>query len=166
MLDLNLSQVSLFSPFKAFFSTWNLLRIYNTALSLECTINFYKIFRTLAFRILIILINHHCILQLWSLSCVSSTGDNLNRETLLYLVDDAERDTKSDWSHTRPTLTRHDKQHAIFFFTDVHFLSRAWTLNHRCNRRTRDSSILHATGNAVSTARGEIARGIQFMHPA
>lgn len=39
-------------------------------LSLECTINFYKIiFRTLALRILIISINRHCILRLWSLSC-------------------------------------------------------------------------------------------------
>lgn len=71
----------------------------------------------------------------------------------------------------RPRRTRREKQlecrdssgvchdkHAIFFFffTDVHFLSRAPTLNHRCNRHTGDSSILRTAGNAVSTARGEI----------
>lgn len=153
-------------PLFAIQSTLHIKSTENVFIS-RITINFYEVFRALAFRILIISINHHRVFRLRSLSCVSSTGDHLNRERLLLHLDDAERGTtESDWSYTRPTLTRHDKQHAISFFTDVHFLSRAWTLNHRCNRRMGDSSILHVTGNVMSTARGEIVRGIQFMHPA
>lgn len=100
-------------------------------------------------------INHYCVFQLVN-RCVSKI-----RAT----TTDARRPRRAKHEkRLEPPLIRHDK-HAIFS-TDVHFLSRAWTLNHHCNCHTGDSSILHATRNVVSNTWGEVVRGIQFMHPA